>query len=237
MQKLPSATQHPLPVPRGRSRHPGAPGRAGHGLPTPSDARLLPEAGCPWPGAGRGNPLAQGPAGPSFPRRGGMEGLAVHPSGHPGRVQVLSRAGNEHPGAARVGRAPWRSQAWWDWDPGCITGGHIWKALVLGAAGLCEQALLPVCVGDGLPPPGSLRPHEAWGHWTRETPRGAEWGWVGSRGRGNEGGSVLLVRLGEGGCGGDTEWTGEGRSRHRPPQLVVLREVQQGAREEVKLIG
>ena len=121
MQKLPSATQHPLPVPRGRSRHPGAPGRAGHGLPTPSDARLLPEAGCPWPGAGRGNPLAQGPAGPSFPRRGGMGGLAVHPSGHPGRVQVLSRAGNEHPGAARVGRAPWRSQAWWDWKHlGCF---------------------------------------------------------------------------------------------------------------------
>lgn len=156
----------------------------------------------------------------------------MHPSGHPGRVRVLSRAGNEHLGAAQVDRAPWRSQAWWDWDPGCVRGGHIWKALVLGAAGPCEQALLPVCVGDGLPPPGSLRPHEAWGHGTRETLRGTEWGWVGegakgvalSRQRGWERESAREIRSGR-----------ERGETDTAPQLVVLHEVQQGSREEVSL--
>ena len=38
---------------------------------------------------------------------------------------------------------------------------------------------------------------------------------VGGR-RGEGGGSVLPARLGEGGCRGDMEWTGEGRNRHRP---------------------
>ena len=128
-------------------------------------------------------------------------------------------------------RAPRRSQAWWDWDPGCIRGSHIWKALVLGVVGPCEQALLPVCVGDGLPPPGSLRPHEAWGHRMKETPRGMEWGWAGSRRRGEWGGSIPLARLGEGGCRGDRV-DGRGEKPTLPPalQLVVLK----SSREEGK---
>ena len=156
----------------------------------------------------------------------------MHPSGRPGRVRVLSRAGNEHPGAAQVDRAPWRSQAWWDWDPGCVRGGHIWKALVLGAAGPCEQALLPVCVGDGLPPLGSLRPHEAWGHGTRETPGGTEWGWVGEGAKG----VAPSCRRGWEREGAGEIWSGRERGEtDTAPQLVVLHEVQQGAREEVRL--
>lgn len=107
---------------------------------------------------------------------------------------------------------------------------------MLGVVGLCEQALLPVCVGDGLPPPGSLRPHEAWGHQMKETPRGMELGWAGSRRKGEGGGSILLVRLGEGGCRGDrVDGRGEKPTLPSPLQLVVPLEVQQGGREEVRL--
>lgn len=55
----------------------------------------------------------------------------------------------------------------------------------------------PVCVGDGVPSPGSLGPHKAWHRQTRETEREGSGGWAGSGRLGEGDGSTQLAKAGD----------------------------------------
>lgn len=217
VQKLPH--QHPPPVPCGRSRHPEAPGRAGRSA-NAFRRQAAAEAGLPTARRRQRKSMSQLRARrvPPLSSTWGYGGSAVHPSGHLGRVRVLSqRLGNEHPGAARAER---RSGPGGTGDPGFVTESHLEGLSSAGQQGSASRATQHLSLSvEQAAPSGSPETPETWdGPHGTKGPRGAEWGMGGEQGRGGkEGGSVLPVRLGEGRCGGDMEWTGEGEADTTPP--------------------